>query len=298
VSASELRQPSAAVATRARGFGGEAKSMRYIVAHTLAHGPIKWENRRRRDDASPGVTITFPMYGHVSLLTAQKKLAALLSENHVEWLSPTSQSLWLFRSDAFKAQFPDYSDEAWLRGDVLIPIDHHVQRPSLAHVQRAMLLVEEITFCQFIVTPDVIEDQMPTKVFLSHKGLDKPMVRRYKDALESIGVVAWLDEDAMTAGVPLERGLSDGFEESCAAVFFITKSFRDEGFIATEIEYARREKRKKGKRFSIITLLLEKGAQVPPLLSPYVWKSPATELAGFTEIMRALPIKLGSPIWK
>jgi TIR domain len=230
--------------------------MRYIVGQILAGGRIIWEDMGSRDDAR-GVTITFSMHGQVSLQRAQNELTALLSQNQVEWLRPSSQNLWLFRSQMFKDQFPDFFNEAWLQGDVLIPMDRDVQRRHN----------EDFTYCRFVVTPDVIEDQMPKKVFLSHKGVDKPMVRRYKDALESVGIAAWLDEDAMTAGVELERGISDGFEQSSAAVFFVTESFRDEGFLATEIEYARREKRKKGKRFSIITLLLDDAAQVPPLLS-------------------------------
>jgi hypothetical protein len=265
--------------------------MRYIVGQIVAGGPIIWQDMGRRADPV-GVTITFPLYRHVSLHRAQTELAALLSQNQVEWLRPSSQSLWLFRSQMFKAQFPDYLDEAWLRGDVLIPMDHDVHRPTVPDRE------EDHTYCRFVVTPDVIEDQMPKKVFLSHKNVDKPIVRRYKEALESIGIVAWLDEDAMTAGVELERGLLAGFKESCAAVFFVTESFRDEGFLATEINYAISEKRTKGERFSIITLLLEEAAQVPPLLSPYVWKRPSTELVGFMEIVRALPIKLGPPFWK
>ena len=142
---------------------------------------------------------------------------------------------------------------------------------------------------------------MPKKVFPSHKGADKPMVRRYKEALESVGIVAWLDEDAMPAGVELERGLLAGFNEFRAAVFFVTESFRDAGFLATEINYALGERRTKQERFSIITLLIGELADsiaVPPLLRPYIWKRATTELVGFTEIVRGLPVKLGSPAWK
>jgi hypothetical protein len=238
-----------------------------------------------------GITITFPIFHQVSLQRAQRELSACLSQNHVEWLRPSSQGLWLFRSDAFKIQFPDYSTEVWLRGDILIPMDHDVQKIG----------DEYRTSCQFVVTPEMIEEQMPKKVFLSHKGADKPMVRLYKDALESIGIAAWLDEDAMSAGAELERGLLAGFQDSCAAVFFVTKNFHDAGFLATEVNYALGEKRVKGERFSIITLLIGEGAAssaIPDLLKPYVWKNPATELQGFTEIVRALPIKLGPPVWK
>jgi hypothetical protein len=66
----------------------------------------------------------------------------------------------------------------------------------------------------------------PTKIFLSHKGSDKIPVRRFKDTLKLLGFDPWLDEDAMPAGTNLQRGVLDGFEKSCAAVFFITPAFK------------------------------------------------------------------------
>ena len=62
----------------------------------------------------------------------------------------------------------------------------------------------------------------------------------------------------MSAGVELERGLLQGFKESCAAVFFITPDYLDEQYLATEINYAIAEKRSKGNKFSLITLVMEK----------------------------------------
>ena len=64
------------------------------------------------------------------------------------------------------------------------------------------------------------------KIFLSHKSVDKPLVRRYYDALRQAGFDPWLDEPNMAAGANLERELLRGFEESCAAVFFITETSR------------------------------------------------------------------------
>jgi len=52
--------------------------------------------------------------------------------------------------------------------------------------------------------------------------------------------------------------------------------------LAREVNYAIQEKRQKGDRFSIVTLVLAdnegKVGAVPELLKSYVWKSPATEL--------------------
>ena len=74
------------------------------------------------------------------------------------------------------------------------------------------------------------------RIFLSHKGADKPRVREYKKTLEALGFDPWLDEDAMTAGTNLERGLLEGFKTSCAAVFFITPNYVDENYLASEVK--------------------------------------------------------------
>lgn len=134
------------------------------------------------------------------------------------------------------------------------------------------------------------------KIFLSHKGADKPMVRLYKTTLETLGFEVWLDEDAMPAGTALHRGILQGFKESCAAIFFITPNYKDEGFLETEINYAITEKMQKGNNFSIITLVFEKDGkcgEVPELLKTYVWKQPDNDLVALQEIIKALPLKLG-----
>jgi hypothetical protein len=136
----------------------------------------------------------------------------------------------------------------------------------------------------------------PNRIFLSHKGTDKPLVREFFQTLQLIGLNPWLDEDAMTAGVPLERSLLKGIKESCAAIFFITSRFQDDKFLATELDYAIAEKREKGEGFTIITLLFRdpegKIGAIPELLRRYVWKEPKTELEALRDILRALPLKV------
>lgn len=141
----------------------------------------------------------------------------------------------------------------------------------------------------------------PMRIFLSHKGADKPMVREYKRTLEELGFDPWLDEDAMAAGAELERSILQGFKNSCAAVFFVTPSFKDEQFLSTEVNYAIQEKRAKGNRFSIVTIVFSDGPTkgvVPDLLKQYVWKEPVSQVEAFREILRAIPIKAGPVQWK
>lgn len=140
------------------------------------------------------------------------------------------------------------------------------------------------------------------RVFLSHKGIDKEEVKDYKETLKLLGFDPWIDEDAMPAGTPLERGLLKGMQDSCGVVFFITPSFQDEGYLETEINYAIAEKRKKGERFAIIALQFidDKGnsGEIPELLQSYVWKQPTTLLQALREILRALPIESKAVDWR
>jgi hypothetical protein len=122
----------------------------------------------------------------------------------------------------------------------------------------------------------------PMKIFLSHKGVDKEMVRRFQRLLKELGFEPWLDDDAMPAGAQPDRAILQGFKDSCAAVFFVTPDLKDETWLATEIEYARTQKREKGDRFAIITLCLAKDGRegaVPELLKHYIYKRPLHELA-------------------
>ena len=143
---------------------------------------------------------------------------------------------------------------------------------------------------------------LPRNIFLSHKSKDKKVVRNFKATLESLGLEPWLDEAAMSADTVLERALLQGFKDSCAVVFFITPNYVDSGFLATEVEYAIKEKRDQGDKFAIIILDLPsskgKRGQVPDLLKQYVWKKPETQLEALRELLKALPLGLGTPDWK
>lgn len=136
------------------------------------------------------------------------------------------------------------------------------------------------------------------KIFLSHKTADKPTVYCYYHALKEVGFTPWLDDPDMPAGVNLERSIFKGFEESCAAVFFLTQHFTDEQYLATEIDYAIQQKRKKGEKFAIITLRYPDATRVPDLLTPYVYKTVPNDLEGFREILRSLPIEPNRILWR
>lgn len=160
----------------------------------------------------------------------------------------------------------------------------------------------ETNFCIICGTPYEMKHSDSKRVFLSHKGVDKAQVINFKLTLDGLGLSPWLDEDAMPAGAPLERSILKGMEDSCAVIFFITPSFKDAGFLESEINYAIQQKREKGDRFAIITLQFVDAAgnagEIPGLLKPYVWKRPKSELEALREIVRALPLTVGAADWR
>ena len=144
---------------------------------------------------------------------------------------------------------------------------------------------------------------MQDRIFLSHTGANKTAVRPYYKALKAAGFRPWLDEEDMPAGTIPDRGIRQGFKESCAGVFFLTSEFKDERFLRDEINYAKLEERDKADRFAIISLILpkhDKSARpsVPDLLNQYIWIEEDNDLMTLTKILEALPIRLGGSRWK
>lgn len=177
-----------------------------------------------------------------------------------------------------------------------------IARPLLNELSRkvsnaANIPTSEIRAMQ-AVYPERIPGEKETKIFLSHKTIDKPLVQKYYRALKELGYDPWLDEHDMPAGTNPDRGIKQGFKEGCSVVFFITENFKDETFIATEIENAIIEKRSKGEKFAIITLRFSDEGIVPDLLENYIYVDIKNDLDGLYEIVRALPVELGAILWK
>lgn len=58
------------------------------------------------------------------------------------------------------------------------------------------------------------------------------------------------------------------------------------------------QKRRKEKKFAIVTLRYGKSAPIPLLLQPYIYRDATNDLEGFEALLKALPIELGPPRWK
>jgi len=242
-----------------------------------------------------GLTINFPIYRKASPRETTQIISETLKTNQVDWLQ-YEKPRWKFFTEKFKHYFSSFENESWLEGELTLELEHET------NIEIAFNKPSERSYGRFVITSEFVREQLPKKIFLSHKGIDKPLIRRFKSALESVGFDTWLDEDAMVAGAELERSLLKGFQNSCAAVFFVTPNYQDSGYLATEINYAMQQKREKGDRFAIITLALPDAAgntgEIPDLLQQYVWKTPKSELEAYCEIIRALPLRISDPLWK
>ncbi|AZS14327.1 toll/interleukin-1 receptor domain-containing protein [Paenibacillus lutimineralis] len=210
-----------------------------------------------------------------------------LSKN-IDWIKIEGRDFF-FDLKKLKATSEIFSDCLWLDGTI-----------HLSYTFDKSMNDEEIV-C-FTSSKEEIEINMPKKIFLSHRGLDKPLVREYHKLLLELGYEPWLDEEDMAAGAKLHRGILQGMKDSCAAVFFVTPNYIDDGYLEIEIDQAVNQKVKKKNRFAIITLSLpdENGKRgvVPDLLQDFVWKQPSSHLVAFTEIIKALPLINGIKMWK
>lgn len=131
-----------------------------------------------------------------------------------------------------------------------------------------------------------------SRIFLSHKGANKPFIERVDAALRLVGLRTWFDQDDLTAGDPLVRGVDSAFAECSAAVFFISGEYVDEGVIRKEIDRAVHEAATRGGGFRIIPLVLAQhggtDAGVPEPLKTLVWKT-VQDIDVVPTILRSLP---------
>lgn len=271
--------------------------MHGITATPLLSGVVNWmlwgPSVTDRED---GYEIRFPLRSNLKNREALARVKSILERDGNHWLKQVN-STWVFDVVRFRevigssGQSTHLDAVNWLKGVVILApeIDHSTARDG-----------KQETIVSFRIVKEEYLLNHGTKVFLSHKGADKPKVRSFFSVLQGLGFDPWLDEDAMTAGMELHRGILQGFKDSCAAVFFITPNFRDEAYLRTEVNYAVQQKNEKGERFAIVTLVFDGAgkAHVPDLLHGYVWKEPKSDLEALSEIVRAVPITLGVPNWR
>ncbi|MBG6233499.1 hypothetical protein IWX76_000054 [Pedobacter sp. CAN_A7] len=286
---------------------------------TLVEEKIIWELMRYDDDyIDDGVTISFPLPMQLNEREAINFLKTHLPDQERGWLS-FDKKKWIINLTGFREIFKEgivnmierkkgmrQEQEGIFSGSFYNPTSLKLELFDGTIVIAPEVFHRDVfkgtrTTVNFIFNYDMLIDNQPKRIFLSHKSADKPMVRTYRDMLKALGFDPWMDEDDLIAGDKLHRGIEKGFRDSCAVVFFVTKNYVDEKYLATEVDYALSQKYDKADRFSIITLVISDGdvqPVVPRLLEQYVFKHPKSQFEGLTQILKALPLKLDSISFK
>lgn len=241
-----------------------------------------------------GFALHFTLSGKYPDSRVHKVFAKYLEDKKVAWIVPRRHTCEI-DLDGARAALPRFLSADWIHGRAQIePEIHEKVREGLIGLQPETGIILRLS------REEVVLSQQ-SRIFLSHKRVNKAMVQRFYDVLNTLGFEPWLDDEDMVAGENLHRGMQAGMHSSCAAVFFITPEFLDEKYLRHEIDLAMREKTERGDRFSIITLSLanERGERgnVPDILRAYIFKEPATELEALREILRALPVRVGKVEW-
>jgi hypothetical protein len=138
-----------------------------------------------------------------------------------------------------------------------------------------------------------------SRIFLSHKGVDKPLIEKIDSTLGLLGLKPWLDKHDLPVGSPLVRSVDDAFSNCCAAVFFISASYVDQGVIAGEIDRAIHESALRPDGFKIIPLVLKQhggsDTNVPQPLQKLKWES-VDDIDILPTILKALPTNIRETI--
>jgi hypothetical protein len=136
------------------------------------------------------------------------------------------------------------------------------------------------------------ESMENSRIFLSHKGVNKPFVEEIDKALRLLSLKTWFDRDDLNAGDTLVRGIDQAFTHCAAAVFFISREYVDAGIIGKEIDRAIHESATRGDGFRVIPLVLRQHGgsdqHVPAPFKTLVWKT-VDDVQVVPTILKALP---------
>jgi tetratricopeptide (TPR) repeat protein len=104
------------------------------------------------------------------------------------------------------------------------------------------------------------------KVFCSHRSVDKPRVKEIAARLRSAGIDAWVDEWEIALGDDLVAKINQGLAEYDVGLLFLSKASMGSGWVTAEVSTLIHQMIVEGR--SVIPVMLELDAPVPPLLKP------------------------------
>lgn len=120
-----------------------------------------------------------------------------------------------------------------------------------------------------------IPSEKEIRIFLSHRTPDKELVRRYLQVLSELGFKPWFDVQDMPAGTNLDRGILQGFKESCAAVFLLPRILGMSDLSKTKLTTPKCKSARKG-RSSQLSPCVSTRMQLSPICSSSIHTSIST----------------------
>jgi hypothetical protein len=81
-------------------------------------------------------------------------------------------------------------------------------------------------------------------VFISHTTKDDPVAERIREALESLGIDAWIDSRELTGGDPLPLEVRNAIKERVHFIVVLSAAANNSQWVEKEFNYARKLKKK------------------------------------------------------
>ena len=95
------------------------------------------------------------------------------------------------------------------------------------------------------------------KVFISHSGKDDGVVAEIRQALESLGLGVWADSRQLTGGEELRPEILKAIDDARHLVAVLSLNAVNSRWVAKEIQYAMKVKKKRTDGFKVIPILLD-----------------------------------------
>jgi TIR domain len=128
---------------------------------------------------------------------------------------------------------------------------------------------------------------MVVKVFISHSNKDKEAVRRLVSALRTKKVDVWIDEEEISVGDSISKGIQKGLTESNYVCIWLTKDSVESGWVQKEWESKISEEVISHK--TIILPLLAEDCNVPLFLCDKRYADFRHSFThGFNELLQAI----------
>ena len=94
-------------------------------------------------------------------------------------------------------------------------------------------------------------------IFISHSDRDHTFIDNLRKSLELQGLEVWVDNKQVRAGYGLERTFKEAIETARAFIVVFSINTFNSGWVLKEVQHALKVRKKQGRDYAVIPLLLE-----------------------------------------